>query len=46
VTEDFVLRIPDNIELSIAAPLLCAGITTYSPLHRWGAGTGKNIAVV
>lgn len=46
VTEDFVVRIPDNIELDAAAPLLCAGITTFSPLNHWGAGPGKKIAVV
>ncbi|WP_010529494.1 NAD(P)-dependent alcohol dehydrogenase [Lentibacillus jeotgali] len=46
VTEDFVLKIPDNIELAAAAPLLCAGITTYSPLNHWGAAPGKKIAVV
>jgi alcohol dehydrogenase (NADP+) len=46
VTEDFVLRIPEGIDLDVAAPLLCAGITTYSPLHRWGAGPGKKVAVV
>jgi alcohol dehydrogenase (NADP+) len=46
VTEDFVLKIPDNIELSVAAPLLCAGITTYSPLRHWNAGPGKKVAVV
>lgn len=46
VTEDFVLRIPDNIELDVAAPLLCAGITTYSPLNHWGAGPGKKVAIV
>jgi uncharacterized zinc-type alcohol dehydrogenase-like protein len=46
VTEDFVVRIPDSIELDVAAPLLCAGITTYSPLNHWGAGPGKKIAVV
>ncbi|MED4074052.1 NAD(P)-dependent alcohol dehydrogenase [Priestia endophytica] len=46
VTEDFVLRIPDGIELDAAAPLLCAGITTYSPLNHWGAGPGKKVAVV
>ncbi|WP_379152372.1 NAD(P)-dependent alcohol dehydrogenase [Paenibacillus sp. sgz5001063] len=46
VTEDFVVRIPDGIELDAAAPLLCAGITTYSPLRHWGAGPGKKIAVV
>ncbi|WP_329344047.1 NAD(P)-dependent alcohol dehydrogenase [Streptomyces sp. NBC_01352] len=46
VTEDFVLRIPDDIGLDAAAPLLCAGITTYAPLRRWGAGPGKKVAVV
>lgn len=46
VTEHFVLRIPDNIELDVAAPLLCAGITTYSPLNHWNAGPGKKVAVV
>jgi alcohol dehydrogenase (NADP+) len=46
VTEDFVVRIPDGIELDAAAPLLCAGITTYSPLRHWGAGPGKAVAVV
>lgn len=46
VTEDFVLRIPDNIEFDVAAPLLCAGITTYSPLKHWGAAPGKKVAIV
>jgi len=46
VTEDFVLKIPEGIELDVAAPLLCAGITTYSPLRHWGAGPGKKVAVV
>ncbi|MDF9279272.1 NAD(P)-dependent alcohol dehydrogenase [Arthrobacter sp. EH-1B-1] len=46
VTEDFVLRIPEGIELDAAAPLLCAGITTFSPLRHWGAGPGKKVAVV
>ncbi|KZZ85593.1 NAD(P)-dependent alcohol dehydrogenase [Bacillus sp. SJS] len=46
VVEDFVLSIPDNIELDAAAPLLCAGITTFSPLHHWKAGPGKKVAVV
>ncbi len=46
VTERMVLRIPDGIGLDEAAPLLCAGITTYSPLKRWGAGPGKKVAVV
>jgi len=46
VTEDFVVRIPEGIELDAAAPLLCAGITTYSPLRHWGAGPGKKVAIV
>ena len=46
VTEDFVLKIPEGIALDAAAPLLCAGITTYSPLRHWGAGPGKKVAVV
>jgi uncharacterized zinc-type alcohol dehydrogenase-like protein len=46
VDEDFVVRIPEGLELEVAAPLLCAGITTYSPLRHWGAGPGKQVAVV
>lgn len=46
VTEHFVLRIPEGLDLAGAAPLLCAGITTYSPLRRWNAGPGKKVAVV
>lgn len=46
VLERFVVRIPDNIPLEKAAPLLCAGITTYSPLRHWNAGPGKSVAVV
>lgn len=46
VTENFVVRIPDGIELDEAAPLLCAGITLYSPLRHWGAGEGKKVAIV
>lgn len=46
VTEDFVLKIPDNIPLDKAAPLLCAGITTYSPLRTWNAGPGKKVGVL
>ncbi|MBY0357855.1 MAG: NAD(P)-dependent alcohol dehydrogenase [Candidatus Obscuribacterales bacterium] len=45
VSERFVVRIPDNIPLDKAAPLLCAGITTYSPLVHWNAGPGKSVAV-
>jgi uncharacterized zinc-type alcohol dehydrogenase-like protein len=46
VKEGFVCGIPEGIELDVAAPLLCAGITTFSPLHHWGAGPGKKVAVV
>jgi uncharacterized zinc-type alcohol dehydrogenase-like protein len=46
VTENFVVRIPDGLDLDVAAPLLCAGITTFSPLRHWGAGPGKNVAVI
>jgi alcohol dehydrogenase (NADP+) len=46
VDAGFVLRVPDGIDPEAAAPLLCAGITTYSPLRRWGAGPGKQVAVV
>ena len=46
VNQDFVLRVPESIDYAAAAPLLCAGITTYSPLRHWGAGPGKKVAVV
>ncbi len=46
VTENFVVGIPEGIGLDVAAPLLCAGITTYSPLRHWGAGPGKKVAIV
>ena len=46
VNEDFVVSIPESLDLDVAAPLLCAGITTYSPLRHWGAGPGKKVAVV
>ncbi|MBA4064823.1 MAG: hydroxyacid dehydrogenase [Isosphaera sp.] len=46
VEEDMVLRIPANLDLAGAAPLLCAGITTYSPLKRNGVGPGKKVGVV
>jgi uncharacterized zinc-type alcohol dehydrogenase-like protein len=46
VDENYTLRIPDGLSLDVAAPLLCAGITTYSPLKNWGAGPGKKVAVV
>lgn len=46
VSERFVCRIPDALELDVAAPLMCAGITTYTPLKRWGAGSGVKVGVV
>ncbi|MBN9754915.1 MULTISPECIES: NAD(P)-dependent alcohol dehydrogenase [unclassified Pseudonocardia] len=46
VDENYVLHIPDGVELDVAAPLLCAGITLYSPLHHWNAGPGKQVAIV
>lgn len=44
--DKFVVRIPDGLELDVASPLLCAGITTYSPLKHWSAGPGKKVAVL
>lgn len=46
VTERFVVRIPDALDLDVASPLLCAGITTYSPLRHWNAGPGKKVAIL
>jgi len=46
VDENFVLRVPANLDLAAAAPLLCAGITTYSPMRHWGVSTGKKVGVV
>ena len=46
VKEHFVLHVPSNLNLAGAAPLLCAGITTYSPMRHWGVTTGKKIGVV
>ncbi|GAA1415489.1 NAD(P)-dependent alcohol dehydrogenase [Kitasatospora putterlickiae] len=46
VDERYALRIPDALALDTAAPLLCAGVTVYSPLTRWGAGPGRKVAVV
>ena len=46
VVEDFVLKVPEAIPFEAAAPLLCAGITTYSPLAHWNAGPGTKVAVV
>lgn len=46
VDERFALRVPSNLDLAGAAPLLCAGITTYSPMRRWGVTKGKKVGVV
>src|SRR6202046_1085822 len=46
VNENFVLKIPDSIPLDAAAPLLCAGITLYSPLRHWKAGPGTRVAII
>jgi uncharacterized zinc-type alcohol dehydrogenase-like protein len=46
VDERFVLRVPTNLDLAGVAPLLCAGITTYSPLRHWGVTKGKKVGVV
>ena len=46
VDENYVLRMPDNLPLDACAPLLCAGITLYSPLMHWHAGPGKKVAIV
>jgi uncharacterized zinc-type alcohol dehydrogenase-like protein len=46
VDERFVLRVPTNLDLAGVAPLLCAGITTYSPLRHWGVTEGKKVGVV
>ena len=46
VDQRFVLRVPGNLDLAGAAPLLCAGITTYSPMRHWGVAKGKKVGVV
>jgi uncharacterized zinc-type alcohol dehydrogenase-like protein len=46
VDQHFVLKIPEGMDLAATAPLLCAGITTYSPLKHWGAGPGKKVGIV
>jgi uncharacterized zinc-type alcohol dehydrogenase-like protein len=46
VNENYVLRIPENMDLAAAAPLLCAGITTYSPLRHWNVGPGQKVGIV
>lgn len=46
VRQEFVLRVPDGLDLARAAPLLCAGITTYSPLRTWNVGPGSRVGVI
>jgi len=46
VDERFVLRVPSNLNLAGVAPLLCAGITTYSPMRHWGVTSGKKVGIV
>ena len=46
VDENYVLRMPENLPADASAPLLCAGITLYSPLKHWGAGPGKKVAII
>ncbi|MET4077770.1 NAD(P)-dependent alcohol dehydrogenase [Janibacter sp. UYMM211] len=46
VDADFVLRVPEGLDPAAATPLLCAGITTYAPLRKWGVGPGSKVAVV
>jgi alcohol dehydrogenase (NADP+) len=46
VDQRFVLRVPEKLDLAATAPLLCAGITLYSPLKHWGAGPGKKVGIV
>ena len=46
VNQRFVLKVPSNLDLAGAAPLLCAGITTYSPMHHWGVSKGQKVGIV
>src|SRR4029077_1473952 len=46
VDQSFVLHVPDNLDLAGVAPLLCAGITTYSPMRHWGVTRGKKVGIV
>ena len=46
LNEDFGLRVPESLDLAATAPLLCAGITTYSPLRRWKIGKGQKVGVI
>ena len=46
IDQDYAVKIPENLDLSGVAPLLCAGITLYSPLRHWGAGPGKKVGII
>lgn len=46
VQDSFVVKVPESLDPAAATPLLCAGITTYSPLKKWGAGPGKKVAII
>jgi alcohol dehydrogenase (NADP+) len=46
VDENYLCRVPETLDLAAATPLMCAGITLYSPLKRWGAGPGKRVAII
>lgn len=46
VDENYVLRVPESLDFAASAPLLCAGITMYSPLAHWGSGPGRRVAIV
>src|SRR5690606_1163558 len=46
VDQDFVLRVPENLDLAATAPLLCAGVTTWSPLKHWKIGPGQKVGIV
>jgi uncharacterized zinc-type alcohol dehydrogenase-like protein len=46
VDRRYVLTVPDDADLAATVPLLCAGITTYSPLRHWGTGPGKRVGIV
>ncbi|MDD9149653.1 MULTISPECIES: NAD(P)-dependent alcohol dehydrogenase [unclassified Sporolactobacillus] len=46
VKDHFVVKIPDNMDLAVASPMLCAGITTYSPMNKWHVGPGKRVGII
>ncbi len=46
VPEDFVLKVPESLPIEAAAPILCAGVTTFSPMRHWGVKAGDTVGVV